>query len=157
MQPPLCRGGGTVFLQQINISTRVSGPTTHRTRWKLLQSFLWRKEMVPNQSRESGMAQNNGVIEDHWGESLPVWLWAWACHWCPLAWRPHSRGLFPLGHWRDLIQLNRASEYPRPATISHACTHTCTPHLCVFCFSQWLWLLCMVSSHHDSQTVCPPS
>lgn len=30
--------------------------------------------MMPNQPRESGMAQNNGVIEARWGESLPVWL-----------------------------------------------------------------------------------
>lgn len=26
--------------------------------------------MMPNQPRESGITQNNGVIEDHWGESL---------------------------------------------------------------------------------------
>lgn len=32
--------------------------------------------MMPNQPRENGMAQNNGVIEEHWGESLPVWLLA---------------------------------------------------------------------------------
>lgn len=25
--------------------------------------------MMPNQPRENGITQNNGVIEDHWGES----------------------------------------------------------------------------------------
>lgn len=30
--------------------------------------------MMPNQPRESGIAQNNGIIEDHEGESLPVCL-----------------------------------------------------------------------------------
>lgn len=34
-------------LQQINISTHVSGPSAHRSGWKLLQSFLRRREMVP--------------------------------------------------------------------------------------------------------------
>lgn len=58
-------GAGGDCLQQINISTHVSGPSTHRSGWKLLQSFLWRKEMMPNQPGENGMAQNNGVIEEH--------------------------------------------------------------------------------------------
>ncbi len=136
-------GGGTVFLQQINISTHVSGPSTHRTGWKLLQSFLWRKEMMPNQPRESGKAQNNGVIEDHRGESLPVWLWIWASHWCPLAWRPHSGGLFSPQAWMWPHSAKQALEYSRPHT----------PHLWVFCFSLWLWSHCMVSSRHDSQNI----
>lgn len=125
---PLWQGGGSVFLQQINISTHVSGPSTHHTGWKLLQSFLWRKEMMPNQPRESGITQNNGVIEDHWGESLPVWLWARASHWCPLAWRPHSRDLFPLRHGCDLIQLNGLQNTP---PFNHP-TSIHTLHLCVF-------------------------
>lgn len=143
-------GGGRNCLQQINISTRVSGPSTYRTGWELLQSFLWRKEMMPNQPRENGMAQNNGVIEEHWGESLPVWLLAWASHRWPLAWRPHSTGLFSPQAW---MWPHSAAEYPRPPTIPHAYTHAHTPHLCDFCFSRWLWSLCMVSSHHDSQNV----
>lgn len=93
-------GEVTVFQQQqINIYTHISGSSTHCTRGKLLQSFLWRKEMMPNQPRESGITQNNGVIEAHWGESLPELLWAWTSRWCPLAWRPHSRALFPPQAW----------------------------------------------------------
>lgn len=121
-------GGGAVFLQQINISTHVS---THHSRWKLLQSFLWRRKMMPNQPRESGIVQNNGIIEDHEGESLPVWLWARASHWCPLAWRPHSRGFFPLRHGCDLIQLTGLQNTPAlPPPNMHTCM--LTHHTCVF-------------------------
>lgn len=38
---------GRDCLQQINISTHVSGPCAHRGGWKLLQSFLRRREMMP--------------------------------------------------------------------------------------------------------------
>lgn len=117
-------------LQQINISTHVSGPSTHCTGWKLLQSFLWRKEMMPNQPRENGMAQNNEVIEERWeGESLPLWLLAWTSHWWPLAWRPHSTAQHS-PHPQAWMWPHSAPEYPNPPTIP--CAYT--PHLCDFFF-----------------------
>lgn len=46
--PALLRqGGGRGWPQQINISTHVSGPCVQRGGWKLSQSFLRRREMVP--------------------------------------------------------------------------------------------------------------
>ncbi|KAI9548024.1 hypothetical protein NQZ68_013042 [Dissostichus eleginoides] len=48
--------------------------------YSIIATEQMRQEMMPNQPRESGIAQNNGVIEDHEGESLPVWLWARASH-----------------------------------------------------------------------------
>lgn len=108
-------------LQQINISTHVSGPSTHCTGWKLLQSFLWRKEMMPNQPRENGMAQNNEVIEEHWeGESLPLWLLAWTSHWWPLAWRPHSTAQSPPP---GMNVTSFSSRIPQPSNHS-MCLHT---------------------------------
>lgn len=60
---PLWQRGVTVFLQQINISTHVSGPSTRCTGWKPFTKLLWRKKMMPYQPWESGISLNNGVIE----------------------------------------------------------------------------------------------
>lgn len=138
----LVRGAGAIFRQQINISTHIHGPSTHRTGWKLLQSFLWRKEMMPNQPRENGIAQNNGVIEDHWGESPPVLLWAWASRLCPLAWSPHSIALFSPQAWMWPHSANWTPENPHPPTVQHAYTHAHTPHLYLF-----------LSTYYDSQNI----
>lgn len=43
---------------------------TRCTGSKLLQSFLWRTEMMPNWPGENGRAQNNGVIDEHWKEGV---------------------------------------------------------------------------------------
>lgn len=136
--------GGSVFWQQINISTRIRGASAHHSGWKLLQSFLWRKEMVPNQSGENGITQNNGVIEDCWGgrgwrggESLPVLLWVGASLWCPLAWRTHNRGPPPKAwmwpHSATGLQTRRPPH-------THPCPHNTFRH--VFQLRSWPYNFC---------------
>lgn len=81
--------------------------------------------MMPNQPRENGIAQNNGVIEDHWGESPPVLLWAWASRLCPLAWSPHSIALFfPSG--MDVTSFSKLDSRKPPPSNCPTCIHTCS-------------------------------
>lgn len=149
---PLCDGRDRGWgrrrdsLQQINISTHVSGPSAHRSGWKLLQSFLRRREMMPKPAwgewNGPGQWRNWGTLG--WG-SRGWWGWWWwgvslriACcwhhhliddHW---GWRLQRHwGLFPpWRHGRDLIQLQNS---PRPSNIPHAWAHAHSPP-CLYAF-----------------------
>lgn len=156
-------------LQQINISTHVSGPSAHRSGWKLLQSFLRRREMMPKPAwgEWNGPEQwrNWGTLEWGW---RGWWGWVSLCIAC--CWHHHPAddhwgrrlqrhwGIFPpRRHGRDLIQLQNS---PRPSNIPHAWAHAHSP-LCLYTFfvcvfvrvvSQWPHVcVCMDGSHHDSE------
>lgn len=97
------------------------------------------------------MAQNNGVIEDHWGGDGggALWLLTWAAH---VYWLGDltAQSFFPLG--LDVTSFN--------FTILHnhlSNHHTCirvqmlTNHILIFCLLRWLKSPCVANVHHESQ------
>lgn len=97
--------------------------------------------------------------------SLPVWLFHGPGHLTDVHWPedPTAEAFSPTGmDVTSFIQLGpRIPHLPPPASDhstcmhkwSHTHTHKITQCICVFlCFPPRLRHLCMVSSHHDSQT-----
>lgn len=152
----MAEAAGRDCLQQINISTHVSGPCAHRSGWKLLQSFLRRRETVP----KPAWGEWNGPEQWHnwgalgwglgWRVSLHGSLLASSSRRWPLGLETPTAGAF--SHPQDTDVTSFSSRIAHVLQTSHMREHTLVHHcVCVCALFAWVCLSVCVCAFHSGR------